>query len=571
LILQQHRRNSTYISGIVQTLLLASLLSAQTAGMQSARTQAALDFQHGRFAEAEEILHGILKNNPTDLNALVLLGPVLDSEGRYADADGCYEQALKLAPASVQVLNNAANHFVKAGNGERARALYERLLAVAPSHVNANLQMAVMSLDSGHGEEALAFLNRIAKAERAEPQVLLLRARALEEAKRYSEAANLLRQLKTAAVSDPGWSFSLGMAFARCQMYREAESEFSKAATTDPHDFDVQYNLGLAAFKNKDFQTAKVALSAAIAEQPGSADTIHLLNQSRLAVAEKLFRNAGPKAALKELDGVPERDRDADYGLLRAQILDAMGEVQEAAKSINQAIRSSPTRPDLYFEAEGFLLKHKLYHEALDLLDQAHQVTTNSKELLLAKSVVLELLNRESDAGKLLQEMEIRWPDWDRPYLLQGMLFEIELRSGEAKNALQLAIKLGAETPEAYYYLARADTHLNPPDLNAARIAIQHGMRLSSSDAYLYLLAGRISLAQKQYVEATELFERALRLRPNLIPAHYGLLDADRALKNGREASEIQQIKSIAKERETQDTDPLWMENFLFKVPPPGL
>src|SRR5262249_32666240 len=94
--------------------------------------------------------------------------------------------------------------------------------------------------------------------------------------------------------------------------------------------------------------------------------------------------------------------------------------------------------------------------------------------------------------------MQDRWHEWDRPYLLSGILLEIQLKSAEARQTLETAIALGANTPEAYYYQALAITHASPDDLDGAQSAITHALALTSKDPYVFLLAGKIALAMKR-------------------------------------------------------------------------
>ena len=295
------------------------------------------------------------------------------------------------------------------------------------------------------------------------------------------------------------------------------------------------------------------------------------LSAARLDLAIVLFHLQSPETALTELDKIPAVDRKGDYFLLRAQILDAQGKIPEAVDALNRGIQAAPTRASLYLQATGFLLKHKLYHEAQELLDQASHILPNERELLLAQVVTLELLRRNIDSAKLLAKIQVRWPEWDRPYLLNGILLEVQLKSSEARQALETAIALGANTPEAFYYQALAITHAAPNDLDAAQNAILHAMALTSKDPYIYLLAGKISLARKEYPAAIERLLEATRLQPTLIPAHYALRDAYKALGEEQKSSaELEAIKQIASQSDTAEQSPFSMEDFLFTVRPPG-
>jgi len=270
---------------------------------------------------------------------------------------------------------------------------------------------------------------------------------------------------------------------------------------------------------------------------------------------------------MSELDKTPAADRSGDFYLLRAEILDSLGKIEEAVEALNRGIQAAPTRPDLYLQSTAFLLKHKLNHEALDLLEQASRILPDARELLLAQAVTLELLLRDIDAQKLLARMQARWPEWDRPYLLSGILLEIQRKSAEARQTIETAIALGANTPEAYYYQALAITHAAPDDLDNAQTAIAHALALTSKDPYIYLLAGKIALARKDYSTAIGRLLEATHLQPALVPAHYGLRDAYKALgENEKSAAELDQIKRIARDNPADEANPFSAQDFLFSV-----
>jgi lipopolysaccharide biosynthesis regulator YciM len=154
---------------------------------------------------------------------------------------------------------------------------------------------------------------------------------------------------------------------------------------------------------------------------------------------------------------------------------------------------------------------------------------------------------------------------------LKGILLEIQLKSAEARQALETAIALGANTPEAFYYQALAITHSAPQDLGAAQSAIERAMALGPKDASIYLLAGKIAVSRKDYTEAVERLLEATRLQPSLIPAHYALRDAYAALgEQQKSRDELETIKHIAAETGGTGITPTPMEDLLFTVRPPG-
>jgi len=151
------------------------------------------------------------------------------------------------------------------------------------------------------------------------------------------------------------------------------------------------------------------------------------------------------------------------------------------------------------------------------------------------------------------------------------MILEIQLRSAEALPLLETAIALGAKTPEAFYYQALAITHARPNDLESAHQAISRALALTPNDPYIFLLAGKISLARKDYQAAVEQLGHSTRLLPTLIPAHYALHDAYKAMGDEQKsAAELEAIQHIADQNAASDKSPFPVEDFVFRVRPPS-
>ena len=157
-----------------------------------------------------------------------------------------------------------------------------------------------------------------------------------------------------------------------------------------------------------------------------------------------LLHTAGAEAALEKLDNVPDGQRDGDYYLLRAQVLDSAGKSEEAADSLNRGIRSSPTRADMYFQAAEFLIKHGQREQAADLLEQATRLAPGAAELWMDRAMILALVKRYDEALQVLAQIESRWPEWSLAYLVNGILLEKQLKPAEARQMLDMAISLGS-------------------------------------------------------------------------------------------------------------------------------
>jgi tetratricopeptide (TPR) repeat protein len=192
-----------------------------------------------------------------------------------------------------------------------------------------------------------------------------------------------------------------------------------------------------------------------------------------LELAIALSVTSGPGEALKVLEQTPEAERGGDYLLLRARLLDASGQKVEAEKALQAGLRQSSSRPQVAQQAALLLLSRDRQKEALLLLEQSIHAAPSNADLRLMRAIVLGLMGRTQEAESALKETESRWPEWDRPYLVHGLLLEGAGRKAEARQKLQTVIALNPQDLAARCALARLAVSAAPE----ARCACVGGLR----------------------------------------------------------------------------------------------
>ena len=379
------------------------------------------------------------------------------------------------------------------------------------------------------------------------------------------QQAQYLAQLKaslTANPKDASLKLRLGKALLQQNQTTEALETFNefRELTADP---GLLGDAGKALLDFEQYEPAKQFLKLALAAQPSATE-------SRLDLVLAISHSEGPNAALVELEKISPDQRKGDYYLMRAQVLDTLGRPSEAAQALNQGFHAAPTRSDLYYQGALFLLKHDQYEEAQRLIEQALRVVPEAPELQLSQAITLELLKKPEDAKKLLVKIQSRWPEWGLPYLIHGIILEIHLFSEEAKAHLNNAIVLGVNDPIAYYYLALAISHTDPQDTEGIQKALDQAIRLSPEDPYIRWLAGKNAMTRKDYAAALQHLEAAVRGKPDMVDAHYGLSATYHALgdqeKSLSELKEAQRLEKVSPSADTQTTS---VRDLLFTVRKP--
>lgn len=513
--------------------LLNKALKIDPVFPQALYTRAMLEIEDENAPAAINDLKLYVEKEPSDFRALAQLGRAYIDAQKLNDALETLQRANKIAPDSSLVLLYYRRVLQKLGRNQEAAAVMARLRDAGNREDNNKRRVGLVDyLSLSPSDQRARYLSNLQRDSEADPGNARLRlnlARELIAEGKQNEGLEVLRQL--------------------------AATDLEAALLAD---------CGKILLDAGQFAEAHAVLSRAMPKLAARSSLI-------LDLAIASFQSGDAEAALRELDHTAEPERQGDYYLLRAQILDAQGKVQEAAAALNLGIRAAPQKPLIYYQTTSFLLKHKLYHEALALLEQASRVLPGDRDLLLAQAVTLDLLRRNVDSEKLLAQIQSRWPEWERPYLLKGIQLEIALNSAEARQTLETAIALGANTPEAFYYEAQAILHSAPDDLEPAQNAIARALALTSKDPYIYLLAGKIALERKDYASAVDKLSQSIRLEPALVPAHYALRDAYRALGDEEKSrEELETIKRIGAQTAGEGSNPFSVGDFLFTVRPPG-
>jgi tetratricopeptide (TPR) repeat protein len=488
--------------------------------------------QEGRISPALSDFKFVLDRQPENFQAWEELGEALLADGRTSEALPALEKAAALAPQNSEVLWRYGRALLRAGQKTAAQDVLTR--AKNLGHTSARLTIA-------------------------SPDILHL-----DPAVRTSASVSALRDL--AAANPTHWElrFRLGeelLAEGKVPEALEAFHEIQNSANGGIASAEC----GRALLDAGQYKAAREFLERAVEAEPSNT-----LRRVDLALA--VFHDASPESALAELDRTPAAARQGDYYLLRAQLLDALRKPQEAAEALHRGIQSSPTRPDLYFQAALFMVDHNQVQEMLDFLAKADRVVANSPQLELTRAIGHALLHQDDQAAAVLTKMESLWPDWYLPYLVHGVLLAYRIRGAEAQPLLETAIALGAHKAMAYYHLAFAIITSQPENIAGAQAAIRDALALNPKDPYIQSLAGRIAYLAKDYPSAVEHLHAALEIWPDMVEAHSRLSATYRAMGDENKArEELKEVARIKQGHPGIQTFPFPTDDLLFSVDKAGV
>jgi tetratricopeptide (TPR) repeat protein len=492
--------------------------------------RAVLRYQSGRYVEALADLRIVLAREPKNVGALDTLGESELQLGHVQESVEALGRAAKLAPGDRLILLHYSRALARDNLPEAAQAVQREFQQLPPAAGPSRASSGLLSfLDLPPAEQRAKYLEGLQARLRMNPEDVSLKARIAKE------------------------ELAIGKKEEALEMYQEVLEGNS--------DADVLEDCAQALLEADQYEPAQRFLERVLAVDPSRAG-------ARLDLAIAAFHIKGPEAALHELAQVPADQRKGDFFLLRAQLLDALGKADEAAAYLNRGFEAAPTRPDLYFQAAEFLVKHGQARQMVDVLGRADKIIPGEPKLLLTRAIGFELLREHEEALALLAQLEAREPTWYFPYEIQGIILTIRIRPKEARAALETAIALGANDPQAHFYLASAIIQANTEDAEEAEKAIERAQALDPKDPFIQSLAGRIAYLRKDYPVALQHLQAALAIWPDMIEAHQTLSGTYRALGQKEKAvEELKTVLRIKQENPTADQSlPFSIGDMLFSL-----
>lgn len=479
-----------------------------------------LYYQEGKPESAVSDLEFVASKQPGDASNLDRLGQTYAALDRPADAVRVLRKAAELAPDNSATVLHFARALADAGQADESKVVMERFKQLGAEQkkiVPAGLVDYLSLTPEQRNADYRARAEKAVREHPEDPEAELVYLKLLitnGSAEQVAAAARRIAALKPAAdvLADAGHALLAANRYALAR-------DLLQLAAAGPHAGDVDLNLAVA--------------------------TSHA---------------AGAKAGLDLLDRIAEPGRSGDYYIARAQMLDASGRPAESDSAIEQALRAAPERPDLYRQAVAILVKQGKSSEALRSIEEGSRVLPGDREVLLLKATTLEFAHRSDDSGKLLGEIQNRWPEWSSVWVAKGIILAAHQRYEEAGQALEAAVSLGARNSETYFFLA--DCTLRAGKKDAAEAMIREALKLSQDDPWIQALAGRIALERGEAQIAVERLRAAVRLRPGFVQAHRDLARAYAALGSKQDgAAELEKVKTMPA-LATGDEPPYWSRLF---------
>ncbi len=259
-----------------------------------------LAFSHydlGRLLEAEELCRLILRKIPCQVDAMQLLGLLLERRGQYADAAQLLRKAIRQAPKQAHLHNSLGMALHELGRPQEAVLEFSRALEIRPDFAKAHNNLGVALMKLGRMDDAMTACREAIRLQGDFKEAYNNLGLAL---KKTGELENAVASYEKALNLDPGYAAALsnlGMALIAQGRLKEAAKKLQKAVSLVPNSAEFLNNLGVLFNRQGHFEEAVAAGERAIAMHPDCAEAHNnlgtaLMELGRFSEAEAAFERA---------------------------------------------------------------------------------------------------------------------------------------------------------------------------------------------------------------------------------------------------------------------------------------
>jgi len=449
---------------------------AAPARSASPLSTAKAQLDHGDLESGEKTLWSILSSEPTNQEALTMLGVIRGRERRYAEAEALFRRVLQLNPKSIVASRNLAGALLAQDKPDDAIQQYNQTIQLSPQDSDLKIEVAKLNLARGNFAGALSTLDTI-KPTQFPPAAVPLKAASLLGVGRKSDAQALIPRVQGSS----GAALDLAQVFISAD---DSDAALKTLALVNPAPKGVAarvyYLKGRAQRQKGETVAAMTSFRQALAADPKSVETL-------VAMGETFAAQNKHADSLMMLEKARALSPDSSE-VLRHLIVEAMeaGQNDRGLEAAQDLQRKSSELDDRYLVA-SVMIQQKQYLPATHILEDY-------------------VTQRPQDA---------------KAYLGLGMTYLSLLRYADARQALERSLQLNPNLAEGHYQLG-----LLAGQQGSRQEAIQHWQRavdLQPHHAQALFFLGTAYLESGSLAEAESAFQRSLAADPSNMKTEYDL------------------------------------------------
>lgn len=484
----------------------------------------------GRLREAVEESEAALKRDPSNVNALRILGRVYlrllgDPQQRRVNEEMLgraieqYTRLSELRPEEVDVWVTLGRLQKLAQDSLASEEAYNRALELEPDNEEALVGLAMVYSDLGDSSRAADMLRRVVEQNPDVPTLAEL-ARTYEQQNDYDLAAATYRQALVLSPTNSALKRAVARNLVLGNHLDEAIEVYSELVAEDPADSDSHLRLSQIYGSQREYDKAWESLEAA---KQGAPDSLELLYHE----VNLLDARGDTEGAIKRLQEILDTGEKESYSageisnrilfLERlAELYRANGQYDESAATMRQIGElDSDLRPRVAAQIGDTYRQAKQFAKAAEVLDAAADEFPDNRMIAVVRATVLADLGKNREAVSTIEKVTKGDRDLD-DLLTLAQIYEKTKRFGDMEQVTNRALSIAENDSErAAVLFMRGAMFERQKRYDEAESAFREVLNLDPDDSsaknYLgYMLADR----NVRLDEAYELISAALEQEP---------------------------------------------------------
>jgi tetratricopeptide (TPR) repeat protein len=456
----------------------------------------------GRFQDAKNRARAVLRNDPKNVPALVLLGNALAGLRNLDEAIDVAQRAVEADPTRPGLQGNLATFQMAKGDRDLAEAAFKKAVSMAGKSPAPYLALSNFYRSGGRLAEAervlrdaYEFAPRDVKLNRALGSLMV-------EANRSAEAE---QYIKASAAIDEDVQSRIALAdyYLQTKRYPDAVRVLDELAANKKTFTLAKIRTAIVQLGAGERRKAFATIDEILKKDP--KDTTAIAFKARLLVADHRLDEA--QAAVQSAMNINPRSAQVQYMLGKVKV--AQNDFEEARKAFNEALDLEPFGVDASMELAALHKRRGEFDTAISFAERS--VKNQPGNLATRLTLVRTLMARSEDYPRAEKEVKAlleRYPAQAPVHALWGDIRILNRDPNGARKAYESTLALDPDNVQAYSGLLALDQGTNR--LPALIKRLDDRIAKGSSDSSLVLLTARTSILATDFKHAEELLRKAI-------------------------------------------------------------
>ena len=462
--------------------------------------------QAGHLPIAEELYREVLRHDPTQADALHLLGVVYLHLKQYEKSIDFITRAICQNDGIGSFFSNRGAAYKGLGQYQDALTNYERALELEPQNPAFLLNLAITLVATGKKPEAIEAYRKAIEIKPDYIDALINLGNLLMEEEEIEEAISLCRQVVKLAPKVHTAHFNLANALAKSAAPETAEASYQQALRLAPNHLDTMKNYAVCLSSQEKYEEAITILRRAAVLQPDSWEIINNLGIVYAEVkdfesAVKCFRDASKR--------VPE---NAEILFHLGKALEESEQIPAAMHTYRDVLKKHPNHPGAAFHLGSLVGSLGDLEYAYEIFQSLYQSDpTNTASLYGMGSIRVQQKKIGSAVG-YFESLVVLEPDHLQSRLHLLDLYSRQMRDKEVEKHVDEALEFHPENAILWNY--RGHVQNRKQQAKKALKSFLRAVELDKTYFQSYSNLASIYQGMGQFQDAKEALEKAYELHP---------------------------------------------------------